>query len=168
MISSFCLPIKCLLQICDNYIILLTVVFTYIYVYISLALPAKLLSANATKPHWWYVNTGSGNCVMSSSNKPLPEPILTKFYDDIRHHQAYDEFINITKSYVSIHTHTGRNENLWQNAFQRLMGVLPFINTLRHVTPFKWTFIPDWISNYIHYKVWNEITYPVPNFNGEV
>ena len=26
--------------------------------------------------------------------------------------------------------------------------------------------IPAWISNYIHYKVWDEITYPFPNFNG--
>ena len=26
--------------------------------------------------------------------------------------------------------------------------------------------MPAWISNYIHYKVWNEITYPFPNFNG--
>ena len=26
--------------------------------------------------------------------------------------------------------------------------------------------IPAWISNYIHYKVWDEITYPFLNFNG--
>ena len=24
------------------------------------------------------------------------------------------------------------------------------------------TLIPAWISNYIHYKVWDEITYPIP------
>ena len=23
-----------------------------------------------------------------------------------------------------------------------------------------------WISNYIHYKVWDEIAYPYPNFKG--
>ena len=23
-----------------------------------------------------------------------------------------------------------------------------------------------WISNYIHYKMWEEITYPFPDFNG--
>ena len=28
------------------------------------------------------------------------------------------------------------------------------------------TLIPVWISNYIHHKVWDEITYPFPNFNG--
>ena len=31
----------------------------------------------------------------------------------------------------------------------------------------KWIIlIPAWISNYIHYKVWDEITYPFPNFNS--
>ena len=28
------------------------------------------------------------------------------------------------------------------------------------------TLIPAWISNYIHYKLWGEITYPFLNFNG--
>ena len=28
------------------------------------------------------------------------------------------------------------------------------------------TLIPAWISNYIHYKEWGEITYPFLNFNG--
>ena len=28
------------------------------------------------------------------------------------------------------------------------------------------TLIPALISNYIHYGVWNEITYPFLNFNG--
>ena len=28
------------------------------------------------------------------------------------------------------------------------------------------TLTPAWISNYIHYNVGNEITYPFPNFNG--
>ena len=27
-------------------------------------------------------------------------------------------------------------------------------------------FIPAWISNYIYYKVWDEIAYPFLNFNG--
>ena len=26
--------------------------------------------------------------------------------------------------------------------------------------------IPEWISNYIHYKVGDEIPYPFPNFHG--
>ena len=28
------------------------------------------------------------------------------------------------------------------------------------------TLIPAWMSNYNHYKVQDEITYPFPNFNG--
>ena len=28
------------------------------------------------------------------------------------------------------------------------------------------TLILTWISNYIHYKVWDELTYPPLNFNG--
>ena len=28
------------------------------------------------------------------------------------------------------------------------------------------TLIPTWLSNYIHYKVWDEITDPFLNFNG--
>ena len=34
--------------------------------------------------------------------------------------------------------------------------------------PFYWhglTWIPAWTSNYINYKMWDEITYPFPNFN---
>ena len=33
--------------------------------------------------------------------------------------------------------------------------------------PFYWiTLIPAWISNHMPTKVWGEITYPFPNFNG--
>ena len=28
------------------------------------------------------------------------------------------------------------------------------------------TIIPAWISNYIHFKVWDEIAYPFLNFNA--
>ena len=28
------------------------------------------------------------------------------------------------------------------------------------------TLTPPWISNYIHYKLWDEMTYPFLNFNG--
>ena len=43
---------------------------------------------NATRPHWWSVNLGSGNGLVPSGNKPLPEPMLTKFYDIIWHHNG--------------------------------------------------------------------------------
>ena len=35
---------------------------------------------NGTGPHWWLVNIGSGNGLVPSGYKPLPELMLTKFY----------------------------------------------------------------------------------------
>ena len=34
----------------------------------------------------------------------------------------------------------------------------------RSLLPYE--LIPAWISNYIQFKVWDEITYPFPNFSG--
>ena len=47
-----------------------------------------------------------------------------------------------------------------------LFGLLWFSSTSR---PYHWdrlTLITSWISNYIQYNVWDEITYLFPNFNG--
>ena len=33
--------------------------------------------------HWWSVNIGSGNGLVPSGNKPLPEPMLTQISVDI-------------------------------------------------------------------------------------
>ena len=30
------------------------------------------------------------------------------------------------------------------------------------------TFTPAWVSNHIHFKVWDEIIYLFPNFNGAI
>ena len=43
---------------------------------------------NVTQPYWWYVNIGSGNGFVSSGNKPLPEPVLTKISNAIWRLQA--------------------------------------------------------------------------------
>ena len=38
---------------------------------------------------------------------------------------------------------------------------------MRHVPCWPWwAGVPVWISNYIHYDVWDRITYPLSNFNG--
>ena len=37
---------------------------------------------------WRYVNIGSGNGLVPSGNKPLPEPMLTQIYVVIWRHQA--------------------------------------------------------------------------------
>ena len=36
------------------------------------------LNMNAIGLHWWSANIGSGNGLVPSGNKPLPEPMLTK------------------------------------------------------------------------------------------
>ena len=41
---------------------------------------------NATGPYWSQVNIGSGNGLVLSGNKPLPEPVLTKISNAIWHH----------------------------------------------------------------------------------
>ena len=35
---------------------------------------------SAKEPHWWQVNSGSGNGLLLSDNKPLPKPVLVQFY----------------------------------------------------------------------------------------
>ena len=42
----------------------------------------------AKTPHWSLVNIGSGNGLVPSGNKPLPEPMLTKIYVAIWCHKA--------------------------------------------------------------------------------
>ena len=39
-----------------------------------------------TGPHWWYVDIGSGNGLVLSGNKPLPEQMLTQIYVAIWRH----------------------------------------------------------------------------------
>ena len=41
---------------------------------------------NTTGPYWWLVNIGSGNGLVSSGNKPIPEPVLTKISNAISRH----------------------------------------------------------------------------------
>ena len=39
-----------------------------------------VLSVIVTGLPWWWVNIGSGNGLVPSENKPLPEPMLTQIY----------------------------------------------------------------------------------------
>ena len=41
---------------------------------------AQRSHVNATEHLFWQVNIGSGNGLVLSSNKPLPEPMLTQIY----------------------------------------------------------------------------------------
>ena len=41
---------------------------------------------NVTGPYWWQVIIGSGNGLVPTGNKPLPEPMLTQIFVAIWHH----------------------------------------------------------------------------------
>ena len=45
--------------------------------------------------HWWSVNTGSGNGLVPSGNKPLPEPMLTQISRHLAS-QGHNEFTVIS------------------------------------------------------------------------
>ena len=62
---------------CYNFEIIFELI-SRIDIYLSLSFPGKCLLVNASRPHWWSANSGSGNGLVLSSNKPLPEPILTQ------------------------------------------------------------------------------------------
>ena len=54
--------------------------------------------------------------------------------------------------------------------FRRITNTVQLKNCLTQQTAFRSRLIvlciPGWISNYIHHKVWDEITYSFSNFNG--
>ena len=43
---------------------------------------------NACRLYWWLLNIGQGNVLVPADNKPLLEPMLTKFYDTLLCQQA--------------------------------------------------------------------------------
>ena len=70
---------------CDTICISFTLAIRYIDVSVNRYTPNKHLKyflwncyqVNATTPHWSLVNIGSGNGLVPSGNKPLPESMLT-------------------------------------------------------------------------------------------
>ena len=64
------------------------------YILISWVFPEKLLSCQCHRTHWWWVNIGSGNGLVPSGNKPLPEPMLTHIYVTVwRHYPTMSSFV---------------------------------------------------------------------------
>ena len=60
----------------DAAVILKLIIFKHISRIDILSISYTL--GNATRPHWWLVNTGSGNGLELSGTKPLPEALLTE------------------------------------------------------------------------------------------
>ena len=54
--------------------------------------------------YWWSVNIGSGNGLVPSGNKPLPEPILTQISDTIWRHWQWVNLImlGLFQCYVTL------------------------------------------------------------------
>ena len=55
---------------------------------VDVAVILNCSQVNATEACWWDVDIGSGNGLVPSGNKPLPEPILTQISVAIWHLQA--------------------------------------------------------------------------------
>ena len=66
-------------------VVILNVIFTLVWWIGTLSVIWKR-HVNATKLHWWCVNTASGNGLALSGDKPLPESVSTKISDKIRCH----------------------------------------------------------------------------------
>ena len=69
---------------------------------------------NATEPHWWYVNIGSGNDVVSPGNKPLPDPALWSYISSLYHNQSIiDSIVKIifrSAYWIKYHLYSRKQE----------------------------------------------------------
>ena len=70
------------------------------------------LHVNATRPNWWSANSGSGNGLVPSGNKPLTEPMLTPIYVAIWHHRVT---ISPTGYYFTVPGHDDSNFIFYQS-----------------------------------------------------
>ena len=48
---------------------------------------------NAREPQWWHVNIGSGDGLVPSGNKPLPESVLAKISRKLGHKKLTNSFL---------------------------------------------------------------------------
>ena len=75
---------------------------------------------------------------------------------------ATDEFAHIFSDQITLFKMANKNSNINKKSSHTSILLPPPVALLLYGL----TSIPAWISNYIHYNVWNEITYPFLNFNG--
>ena len=50
---------------------------------------------SVVRPSWWLVNIGSGNGLVPSGNKPLPEPMLTQIDVVIQAPMSWDSLLRV-------------------------------------------------------------------------
>ena len=71
---------------------------------------------NITEPFWWSVSIGSGNGLVPSGNKPLPEPMLTQFTCSVPNHYLKQcwfivNWIHMKKAYDSVECKLCKNSS---------------------------------------------------------
>ena len=117
--------------------------------------PGNTKQSNSIKAWWriyalvYWVITGSGNGLSPDWCQFIVSTKLTLEKKSMNIQWKYKQFLSGNCS--------------WKLSAKR--G--PFVPTPRG--PFYYhglTLIPAWISNFIHCKLWYEIIYPFPNFNG--
>ena len=92
----------------------------------------------------------------SPVNSPHKGPVTRKMF-------PFDDVIMTLPEYEYLITHP--NCSCLRNS----PAIAIFSFTHHDLGPLLLTWFdinPSWIRNYIHFEVWNEITYPFPEFNG--
>ena len=127
---------------------------------------------NATRPGWWLINIGSGDRLVSSSNKPLPKPMLTQIYVTIWIHWQTKTWTKWSPSYNPVGTR--RNNNVFATSTRRRRRRVDVVKTLslRHycimcplgIGNFKCCFLYE--NHYILITILLKIFPKIPNNNS--
>ena len=75
-------------------------------------------------------------------------------------------YLDIAKSDYLFHGYSSGMQILLAETEAISSSVESIISGLKDNVWLQYPLLPAWISNYIHYNVWDEITYPFLNFNG--
>ena len=121
-----------------------------------------ILNPYTHRSHWYFCGYGCSrpiffscciSCVLGSPGSEVEYHISHKISNFFL---LYQQFIIIHRMYYSCSfiCFTGTREGNYMTT------------PGPHLTKHGLTLIPAWIHNHIHYKVWDEIPNPFPNFNG--
>ena len=101
---------------------------------------------NVTGLHWWSVSIGSGNGLVPSGNKPLPEPMLTQI---CRHMASLG--LNELISKYDLYKHIG-------NSSRQSFSWLMYITSQKLCTQFVICFLRLWLGTNWFYNPFFRIT----------
>ena len=77
--------------------------------------------------------------------------------------------MSVRKTVWVLLTDVIRSRNIWYRFIDTRINLernMPNIDIWAPFYKHGLTLISAWISNHVHYKLWDEITYPFLNFNG--